>query len=100
MTTFYALPNAGPFWHWPTLIHFVLVALAGGASLLTALSALRANPHPQTRRLVALPGPLDSGDESVAGRAVRRPKRSNSGCRLGDDGLSPRVRQTRIRNPG
>lgn len=41
MTEFYGLPNSGAFWHWPTLIHFVLVALAGGTALVTALLTFR-----------------------------------------------------------
>lgn len=49
MTEFYGLPNDGAFWHWPTLVHFVLVALAGGIALLAGVRALR--PAPQARTL-------------------------------------------------
>lgn len=41
MTTFYAAPNSAAFWHWPTLLHFTLVALAAGAALLLGALALR-----------------------------------------------------------
>ncbi len=37
MTTFYGIPGAAPFWHWTTLVHFLLVALAGGFSFYTAV---------------------------------------------------------------
>lgn len=40
MTTYYGVVNDGPFWHWPTLLHFSLVALAGGVALLAAYRAL------------------------------------------------------------
>lgn len=40
VTTFYGAVNDGPFWHWPTLLHFCLVALAGGVALLLAYRAL------------------------------------------------------------
>lgn len=43
ITTFYGAPNSGAFWHWPTLLHFVLVAIAGGVALLTAYRALRSS---------------------------------------------------------
>ena len=42
MTTFYGAVNDGAFWHWPTLLHFCLVALAGGVALLLAYRALGA----------------------------------------------------------
>ena len=40
VTTFYGAVNDGAFWHWPTLLHFCLVALAGGVALLVAYRAL------------------------------------------------------------
>lgn len=40
MTAYYGIPNTGAFWHWTTLLHFSLVALAGGVALLTAQRAL------------------------------------------------------------
>lgn len=40
ITTFYGAVNDGAFWHWPTLLHFCLVALAGGVALLVAYRAL------------------------------------------------------------
>lgn len=40
MITYYGIPNTEPFWHWTTLVHFSLVALAGGVALLTAYRAL------------------------------------------------------------
>lgn len=40
VTAFYGVPNAGAFWHWPTLVHFCLVAIAGGVALLVAYRAL------------------------------------------------------------
>ncbi|HGY09892.1 MAG TPA: hypothetical protein ENK37_07560 [Oceanithermus profundus] len=41
MTAFYGTPGADPFWHWTTLVHFVLVALAGGTAFFTAVVALK-----------------------------------------------------------
>jgi len=41
MTTFYGLPGAEAFWHWTTLVHFLLVALAGGTAFYTAVLGLR-----------------------------------------------------------
>ena len=41
MTAFYGLPGSGAFWHWPTLLHFILVALAGGTAFVTALLTFR-----------------------------------------------------------
>ncbi len=41
MTSFYGIPGAAPFWHWTTLIHFLLVALAGGLSFYTAILGLK-----------------------------------------------------------
>ena len=41
MTAFYGIPGAEPFWHWTTLVHFVLVALAGGTAFFTAIVALK-----------------------------------------------------------
>lgn len=40
ITTFYGAANSGAYWHWPTLVHFVLVAVAGGVALLVAYRAL------------------------------------------------------------
>jgi len=37
---YYGVVNDGAFWHWTTLLHFSLVALAGGVALLTAYRAL------------------------------------------------------------
>lgn len=41
MTTFYGIPGAEHFWHWTTLIHFLLVALAGGTAFYVAVLGLR-----------------------------------------------------------
>ncbi|WP_287417494.1 hypothetical protein [Oceanithermus sp.] len=41
MTTFYGLPGAEAFWHWTTLVHFLLVALAGGTAFYTAILGIR-----------------------------------------------------------
>lgn len=51
---FYGIPNAAPFWHWATLFHFALVALAGGAAFVTALAAMRKHPRTRTYALVAV----------------------------------------------
>ncbi|SDE60868.1 Polysulfide reductase [Thermus arciformis] len=48
MTEFYGLPNAGEFWHWTNLLHFILVGLAGGMALLTGLLHLKG--HREARR--------------------------------------------------
>lgn len=54
MTEFYFLPNVEHFWHWPTLIHFFLVALAGGAALVTAIATLAGHPRARTYAFVTL----------------------------------------------
>jgi hypothetical protein len=54
MTTFYGLPNSGAFWHWPTLIHFLVVALAGGVALLVAVLCLRQDRAVRRYALLAL----------------------------------------------
>ena len=41
MTAFYGIPGGGHFWHWTTQIHFLLVALAGGFTLYTALLGMK-----------------------------------------------------------
>jgi len=41
MTAFYGIPGAEAFWHWTTLVHFLLVALAGGTAFYTAIVGLR-----------------------------------------------------------
>ena len=53
MTRFYGAPNSEAFWHWPTLLHFVLVALAAGAALLLAALALRGAPRLRSYALIA-----------------------------------------------
>lgn len=53
MTEFYALPNSSHFWHWPTLIHFFLVALAGGTALLAAVATLRNDPKRRHFAIIA-----------------------------------------------
>lgn len=52
ITTFYGVTNDVPFWHWTTLLHFCLVALAGGAALLTAMRAMTWASFP--RRLATI----------------------------------------------
>lgn len=54
MTEFYAMPNSEHFWHWPTLIHFFLVALAGGAALLAAVAAFRNEKNQRMFAVAAL----------------------------------------------
>lgn len=54
MTEFYALPNQAAFWHWPTLIHFFLVALAGGAALLAAIATFRNRANQRMFAITAL----------------------------------------------
>ena len=54
MTTFYGMPNSGAFWHWPTLIHFVLVALAGGMALVAAIRAWQDDDNSRTLAFIAL----------------------------------------------
>jgi len=54
VTTLYGLPGVGPFWHWPTLLHFSLVALAGGTALLAALRALGRERFPRRLAWLAL----------------------------------------------
>jgi len=55
MTEFYALPNSAPFWYGLLkLLHFFLVALAGGAALLTAVAALRNDPKLRVYATVAI----------------------------------------------
>lgn len=54
MTTFYGLPNDHAFWHWPTLIHFVLVALAGGMALVAAIRTWHDDDHSRLFALTAL----------------------------------------------
>ncbi len=54
MTSFYGFPNAGEFWHWPTLVHFFLVALAGGSAFLAGLSALEGERRAPRLALFAL----------------------------------------------
>jgi hypothetical protein len=54
MTEFYGLPNAGHFWHWPTLIHFALVALAGGAAVVTAVAHITGHPKVRTYALITM----------------------------------------------
>ncbi len=54
MTEFYALPNTEHFWHWPTLIHFFLVALAGGAAVVTTIAVITKHPKARTYALVTM----------------------------------------------
>jgi len=54
MTEFYGLPNSAHFWHWPTLIHFALVALAGGMVLVTAIASITRHPKVRTYALVTM----------------------------------------------
>ncbi len=54
MTEFYALPNTEHFWHWPTLIHFFLVAMAGGAAVITTIALLTKHPKVRTYALVTM----------------------------------------------
>jgi len=54
VTEFYALPNSAHFWHWPTLIHFALVALAGGMVLVTAIASITKHPKVRTYALVTM----------------------------------------------
>ena len=54
MTRFYGAPNSEVFWHWPTLLHFVLVALAAGAALLLAALALRGARRLRLYALIAV----------------------------------------------
>lgn len=54
MTTFYAVPNSGAFWHWTTLLHFLFVAVAGGVALLTAYRALTAERPPRRLAWISL----------------------------------------------
>jgi hypothetical protein len=54
VTEFYFQPNDAHFWHWPTLIHFALVALAGGAAVVTAIAALARHPNARRYALVTM----------------------------------------------
>ncbi len=54
MTEFYGLPNSEHFWHWPTLIHFFLVALAGGAAVVTTIAVITKHPKVRTYALVTM----------------------------------------------
>ncbi len=54
MTEFYALPNSEYFWHWPTLIHFFLVALAGGAAVITTIALITKHPKVRTYAFVTM----------------------------------------------
>jgi hypothetical protein len=54
MTEFYGLPNTGHFWHWPTLIHFFLVALAGGAAVVTTVALLTNHPKVRTYAVITM----------------------------------------------
>lgn len=54
MTEFYGLPNSQHFWHWPTLIHFALVALAGGAVLVTTIASMTQHPKVRSYAFIAM----------------------------------------------
>lgn len=54
MTEFYGLPNSEHFWHWPTLIHFALVALAGGMILVTTVASFANHPKLRTYALITM----------------------------------------------
>jgi len=54
MTEFYALPNDVHFWHWPTLIHFFLVAMAGGAAVVTTIAHITRHPKARTYAFITM----------------------------------------------
>jgi hypothetical protein len=54
MIEFYGLPNSDHFWHWPTLIHFALVALAGGMILVTTVASFANHSKLRTYAFVTM----------------------------------------------
>jgi hypothetical protein len=54
MSEFYGLPNSAHFWHWPTLIHFALVALAGGMIVVTTVASFANHPKLRTYAFVTM----------------------------------------------